>query len=139
MRPLYCLFKSVGLFAISFSISISFYFSSSFYFSFSISFNFSSSSPSIKNLDLFSISLFSFNSLFSSSECTPGDSPVGLSTYSNADFPKITEAQIDLAVQALACNMTRVASIQLSHTVGPPAFSWAGSRGTLDGMVPQRA
>ena len=33
---------------------------------------------------------------------------------------------MDLAVTALACDMTRVATIQMSHTVGPTVFSWLG-------------
>ncbi|MEC7987081.1 MAG: DUF1552 domain-containing protein [Myxococcota bacterium] len=66
------------------------------------------------------------NTIFSLPSCSPIALTQGLSTYSNADFPALTTAQIDLAVNALACDMTRVASIQLSHTVGPTAFSWLG-------------
>lgn len=42
------------------------------------------------------------------------------------NFADITRAQTDLLVSALACGMTRVASLQLSHTVGPHVFSWLG-------------
>lgn len=34
--------------------------------------------------------------------------------------------QLDLLVAALACGMTRVASLQWSHTVGPHVFDWLG-------------
>lgn len=44
----------------------------------------------------------------------------------NDAFPDIAKAQIDLAVQALACGMTKVTSVQLSHTVGPVVFTWLG-------------
>ena len=44
----------------------------------------------------------------------------------NANFPAITKAQIDLGVQALACGLTRVLSLQLSHTVGDRVYDWIG-------------
>ena len=44
--------------------------------------------------------------------------------------PQITRSQIDLAVTALACQMTRVTTIQLSHTVSPVVFSWVGNTDT---------
>jgi hypothetical protein len=58
--------------------------------------------------------------------CEPGVSPGALAVYDNDNFPAIGRAQMDLAVSALACGMTRVASIQFSHTVGPPVFTWCG-------------
>ena len=44
--------------------------------------------------------------------------------------PQITRQQIDLAVTALACEMTSVTTVQLSHTVSPVVFSWAGNTNT---------
>lgn len=44
----------------------------------------------------------------------------------NDSFPLVGRAQTDLMVAALACGLTRVASLQWSHTVGPPVFSWLG-------------
>ncbi len=44
-----------------------------------------------------------------------------------AMVPQLTRAQIDLAVTALSCQMTKVATIQLSHTVSPVVFSWVGN------------
>lgn len=53
--------------------------------------------------------------------------PVGLiNSQDNDQFPAIGKAQTDLLVAALACNVTRVATLQWSHTVGPPVFSWLG-------------
>ena len=65
-------------------------------------------------------------SLTSKGMCGSIDAPEAVSPYDNASFPLITRAQTDLLVTSLACGMTRVASLQLSHTVGPPVFSWLG-------------
>jgi hypothetical protein len=56
--------------------------------------------------------------------CGLPDAPDPLGTQDNANFPAITAAQIDLMVTALACDMTRVASLQLSHTVSPTVLSF---------------
>lgn len=58
--------------------------------------------------------------------CTPPVMGAPLDPYDNDSFPAISKAQIDLLVLALACGATKVASLQMSHTVGPPVFSWAG-------------
>ena len=47
--------------------------------------------------------------------------------YANASFPTVGKAQMDLLVAALACDATRVASIQWAHTVAPHVFSWTGT------------
>ena len=55
------------------------------------------------------------------------DSPVAPSYYdvrANDNFPLVAQQQIDLAVQSLACGMTNVVSVQLSHTVSPTVFTW---------------
>ena len=44
----------------------------------------------------------------------------------NDSFPDVGRAQMDMLVSALACDMTKVASIQWSHTVSPTVFSWLG-------------
>jgi hypothetical protein len=44
----------------------------------------------------------------------------------NDSFPAVGRAQMDILVAALACDMTKVASIQWSHTVSPTVFSWLG-------------
>ncbi len=49
-----------------------------------------------------------------------------VSPYSQADFPAIGKSQLDVLVAALSCDLTRVASLQWSHTVSPVVFSWLG-------------
>ncbi len=60
------------------------------------------------------------------------DAPVAPAIGGNAlvdtSIPAVVKAQIDLAVTGLACGLTNVATIQLSHTVSPSVFSW------LDGV-----
>lgn len=46
--------------------------------------------------------------------------------YQNDSFPMVGQQQMELLVNALACDMTRVASLQWSHTVSPIVFSWLG-------------
>ena len=66
------------------------------------------------------------NRLLGGGICSPTTAPPTQSTYDNDSFPLIAAAQMDLAVTALACDLTRVATIQMSHTVGPTVFSWLG-------------
>lgn len=66
-------------------------------------------------------------SLFANVSCQPPTTPQQLNPGRNDEVPAICDAQIDLAVTALACGMTRVASVQLSHTVSPVVFSWVGN------------
>jgi hypothetical protein len=58
--------------------------------------------------------------------CEPPSPPgaVNLSDYAN--FPEIARSQIDLGTQALACGLTNVVTLQMTHTVSPVAFSWLG-------------
>lgn len=59
--------------------------------------------------------------------CEPGQAP-GISggVLANDNFPAVAASQIELAVTALACGMTNVASVQMAHTVSPVVFSWLG-------------
>ena len=66
------------------------------------------------------------NRLLDVGMCTPIEAPASLVTYDNDSFPLIAAAQMELAVTALACDITRVATIQMSHTVGPTVFTWCG-------------
>jgi hypothetical protein len=45
----------------------------------------------------------------------------------NDNFPAIGKAQMDLMVMALACDLTRVATIQWERSVGDVRFSWLGA------------
>jgi hypothetical protein len=58
--------------------------------------------------------------------CSVPTAPAATNTYDNDAFPTIGQLQMDLLVMALTCGMTRVASIQWNHTVGPVVMSWAG-------------
>lgn len=58
------------------------------------------------------------------------EAPVAPGRMNKDDFamgPQLMRAQTDLAVTALACGHTRVATLQLSHTVSPVVFSWVGN------------
>lgn len=66
-------------------------------------------------------------SLFSDLTCDAPDAPDPLGKDDNDNAPALLSAQMRLAVTALACGMTRVASVQFSHTVSPVVFSWAGN------------
>jgi hypothetical protein len=46
---------------------------------------------------------------------------------SNDNFPAIGKAQMDLMVMALACDLTRVATIQWERSVGDVRFTWLGA------------
>ncbi|MEZ4466666.1 MAG: DUF1552 domain-containing protein [bacterium] len=54
--------------------------------------------------------------------CGAPTPPDALAPGDNDNAPAILAAQLDLAVLALACGMTRVATVQLSHTVSPLVF-----------------
>lgn len=57
--------------------------------------------------------------------CTTPKAPT-LSAMDGPAFPDVGKTHMDLLVLALACGMTKVASLQWSHTVGPHVFSWLG-------------
>jgi hypothetical protein len=59
-------------------------------------------------------------------QCGPPESILQVDTQKHENFKDITKTQIDLMCLALSCGMTNVASLQLSHTVGPHVFSWLG-------------
>ncbi len=56
--------------------------------------------------------------------CDPTTAPAVGDHLANASFPAVGQAMSDLLVTALACDMTRVASLQWSHTVSPVVCSW---------------
>jgi hypothetical protein len=62
----------------------------------------------------------------SSSGCIAPAPVMQLDPNAHPNFDKITRSQTDLLVTALSCGLTRVATLQLSHTVGPHVFSWLG-------------
>jgi hypothetical protein len=61
-----------------------------------------------------------------STGCAPPADPLASDPGQNDNFPAVCRAQTDLLVSALSCDLTRVASLQCSHTVSPTVFSWLG-------------
>jgi hypothetical protein len=51
---------------------------------------------------------------------------IPVATYSNDAFPAVGALQMDLLAMALACDITRVASLQWSRSVSNMRFSWLG-------------
>jgi hypothetical protein len=60
------------------------------------------------------------------SGCATPEPPLAPNPYDNDRFPELGRLQMDLLTVALACDATRVASLQWSHTVAPQVFSWLG-------------
>ncbi|MGZ3460147.1 MAG: DUF1552 domain-containing protein [Archangium sp.] len=58
------------------------------------------------------------------SGCSAPPAPASMDVTSYDNFPALGRAQTDLMVSALACGMTRVASLQWAHTVAPQVFTW---------------
>ena len=58
--------------------------------------------------------------------CTyPTDTgPTG--TNQNENYPEVGNLQMEFLISAFACDMTRVGSLQWSHTVSPTVFTWLG-------------
>ena len=58
--------------------------------------------------------------------CTyPTDTgPTG--TNQNENYPTVGNLQMEFLISAFACDMTRVGSVQWSHTVSPTVFTWLG-------------
>lgn len=54
----------------------------------------------------------------------PSFTPV--STTANDQFPAVGSLQMDLMVMALACDITRIASLQWSRSVSQTRFTWLG-------------
>jgi len=46
---------------------------------------------------------------------------------SNEQFPEVGKLQMDILVAAAACDVSRVLTLQWTHTVSPTIFSWAGA------------
>ncbi|MGK3964349.1 DUF1552 domain-containing protein [Sorangium sp. So ce118] len=53
-----------------------------------------------------------------------------LDVYANDSFPAIGRLQMDLLAMALACDLTRIASIQWSATQAGKVFTWLGQSDT---------
>lgn len=58
--------------------------------------------------------------------CEPPTLDLGFDPYQNDNFPVTSARQIDQLVMSLACDLTRVASLQWSASVSSVVFSWLG-------------
>jgi hypothetical protein len=57
--------------------------------------------------------------------CANPMAPAAMDYRANANFPAVGKLQMDLLVTALACDLTRVATIQWEQSVGNVRFTWA--------------
>lgn len=64
--------------------------------------------------------------------CQPVPAPPRTDPNANALFPTVMRQQIDLAVAALSCGLTRVACVQLTHTASPLVMEWAPIKTSTD-------
>ncbi|MBK7860790.1 MAG: DUF1552 domain-containing protein [Archangiaceae bacterium] len=59
--------------------------------------------------------------------CAPSAPGLTGDPNANANFPQVGTLMMDLIVMALACDLTRVASLQWSHSVSRTVHTWAAS------------
>ncbi|HYH99450.1 DUF1552 domain-containing protein [Hyalangium sp.] len=59
-------------------------------------------------------------------DCLKPAQPAVMEHMKNDNFPAVGKLQMDLLVMALACNLTKVATLQWSRSVSQVAFPWAG-------------
>ena len=59
--------------------------------------------------------------------CEPPMQDYGLNFDANENFPAVSRLMIDQMVMSLACDLTRVASLQWSRSVSQTEFSWVGA------------
>ncbi|MCP4806427.1 MAG: DUF1552 domain-containing protein [Proteobacteria bacterium] len=83
-------------------------------------------SPEQGRLALHADALADVEKGLSGGSCDSIVAPESFNASSNDAFPDIARQQLDLAVQALKCGLTNVASVQLSHTVSPMVMTWLG-------------
>jgi hypothetical protein len=63
----------------------------------------------------------------SGAACGGTQAPSLADAKSNEKFPDVGKLQMDVLVAAAACDLSRVLSLQWTHTVSPTIFSWAGA------------
>jgi hypothetical protein len=59
--------------------------------------------------------------------CAGLPAPMAADFKSNERFPDMGKLQMDMLVAAAACDLSRVLSLQWTHTVSPTILSWAGA------------
>jgi hypothetical protein len=58
--------------------------------------------------------------------CTAPELPAQFDWKQNDRYPEVGELQLDLLVMALACGLTRIASLMWSHALSSVIFTWLG-------------
>jgi hypothetical protein len=58
--------------------------------------------------------------------CTAPQAPGPIDHMANDNFPVVAQMQMDILAMALACDLTRVGSIQFSQSVGNARHTWQG-------------
>ena len=58
--------------------------------------------------------------------CVAPDMPPAFDWKKNDRYPEVGELQMDLLVMALACGLTRIASLMWSHALSAVIFTWLG-------------
>lgn len=61
--------------------------------------------------------------------CTAPTKPAALNPKSQSSFPNLVKSQLDLAVAALTCDVTRVVTLQFSHILDSIQHTWANAPG----------
>jgi len=56
--------------------------------------------------------------------CAPPAMPATIDSKVNANFPALGKLQMDLLVMAMACDLTRVGTVQWERSVGDVRFTW---------------
>lgn len=62
------------------------------------------------------------------SSCAQPAAVAQMDVNSHDNFPAVARAQLDMMALALGCGLTRVASMQMAHTVGPLTMTWLGQK-----------
>jgi hypothetical protein len=68
----------------------------------------------------------------SGGSCTKPAAPDTIDYKANANFPAVGKLQMDLLVMAMACDLTRVGTLQWEQSVGGARFTWVDPAITRD-------
>ncbi|MFO0617947.1 MAG: DUF1552 domain-containing protein [Polyangiaceae bacterium] len=69
-------------------------------------------------------------------QCRKPDLGAPMDLWDNANIPKLAKLQIDLAVTALACDLTRIATVQFGTAGSGHRFLWLGKEFENDPALP---
>jgi hypothetical protein len=69
------------------------------------------------------------SSKFDGEGCVVPERPADRDPDSESTMPEIMQAQVDLGIMAMACDLTRVVSLQVSNSVNHIRYPWLNSMG----------